>query len=233
MVYKSLNIIQDWLFGGNCELCGAVVKSGLVLCRECENSLIRLRNHCTVCADTLDTGIEGQLCGRCQIHPPAYDRVSAALCYDDPVSQLILDLKYNNKLYLAPVLGNILTKHIIDQHQPLPEVLLPVPLHRARLRRRGYNQSLEIARPVGRQLGIKIDSRLVTRTRNTEPQSSLRPNQRARNVRRAFKIIKPVDGQSIALIDDVMTTGHTANALAEVLKKAGAKEVLVWVVARA
>ena len=198
---------------------------------------MRPRNHCTICADTLDTGVEAdikeQRCGHCQTHRPAYDRVSAALRYGEPVDRLIQDLKFNNKLYLAPVLGDILTKYIIDQQRPLPDVLLPVPLHRARLRRRGYNQSLEIARSIGRQLGIKIDPRLAIRTRNTEPQSSLRPTPRARNVRRAFKVAKPIKNRRIALIDDVMTTGHTVNALAEILKKAGAKEVLVWVVARA
>lgn len=233
MVYKSLNIIQDWLFSGNCELCNTAVKSGVVLCGECERSLIRPQNYCTVCADTLDTGVEGQLCGRCQTQPPAYDQVSAVLRYGEPVDQLIQDLKFNNKLYLAPVLGGLLTKHIIDLRLPLPDVLLPVPLHRARLRSRGYNQSLEIARPIGRELGITIDSRLAVRNRNTEPQSSLRPAQRARNVRRAFKLTRPIDNLRIALIDDVMTTGHTVNALAEILKKAGVKEVLVWVVARA
>jgi len=233
MVYKRLDIIQDWLFSGNCALCDAAVKSSVVLCRECERSLIRPQNQCTVCADALETGIENQLCGRCQTHPPAYDQVSAALRYCEPVDQLIQDLKFNNKLYLAPVLGNILIKHITHQHQPLPDVLLPMPLHRARLRSRGYNQSLEIARSIGRQLGISIDSRLAIRVRNTDPQSSLRPGQRARNVHRAFKITRPIENLSIALVDDVLTTGHTANALAGALKKAGAKEVLVWVVARA
>jgi len=106
-------------------------------------------------------------------------------------------------------------------------------LHRARLRSRGYNQSHEIARQVHRRFGIKIDAHLVIRVRNTDPQTTLAPKHRARNVKRAFKIVKPVEGRRIALIDDVMTTGHTVNAVARVLKLAGAKEVLVWVVARA
>lgn len=234
MVYNRLNNIQNWLLAGNCELCVARLGSGTtVLCDACEGSLTRPGLCCHICAADLPGIDDSPVCGHCQKQPPAFDCVSAALVYGEPVSGLIHDLKYNKKLYLAPTLGDLLARSIKVKHNKLPDVLLPVPLHRSRLRQRGFNQSLEIAKPVSRVLGVEIDARLVTRIRNTDPQTGLKPVHRARNVKRAFKVVRPVAGKRIALIDDVMTTGHTVNAVAQILKKAGAKEVLVWVVARA
>ena len=234
MVYNSLINIQNWLLAGNCELCVARLGSGTtVLCDACEGSLTRPGLCCNICAAEMPGMGGSPVCGHCQKQHPAFDSVSAALIYSEPVSGLIHDFKYNNKLYLAPTLGDLLARSIKLQRSKLPDVLLPIPLHRSRLQQRGYNQSLEIAKPVSRALGIEIDAHLVTRVRNTDPQTVLKPAHRARNVKRAFKVVSPVEGKRIALIDDVMTTGHTVNAVAQVLKKAGAKEVLVWVVARA
>ena len=233
IVYNRLKNMQNWLLAGNCELCAARLHGTAVLCQACENSLTRPGSCCGICAAELPIGDLSHICGHCQKKPPAFDHVSAALVYAEPVNGLIHDLKYNKKLYLARALGELLANSISRKFSFLPDVLLPVPLHRARLRKRGYNQSLEIARPVSRRLGIIIDAHLVSRIRNTDSQTTLKPRHRARNVKLAFKTIKPVDGKRIALIDDVMTTGHTVNAVAQVLKMAGAKEVLVWVVARA
>ncbi len=233
MVYNRFKSILNGLLAGTCELCTAPLHRTTALCQACENSLTRPGPCCEICAAELPIGDLFHICGHCQKKPPAFDHVSAALVYGEPVNGLIHDLKYNKKLYLARTLGELLAKSICRKFSCLPDLLLPVPLHRARLRKRGYNQSLEIARPVSRRLGIKIDAHLVSRIRNTDPQTMLKPGHRARNVKHAFKSIKSVDGKRIALIDDVMTTGHTVNAVARVLKMAGAKEVLVWVVARA
>jgi len=233
MVYNSLKSIQEWLFAGNCELCNAYLNDTSGLCQACEDSLTRPRTYCRICAAELSTGGLPHVCGRCQKQVPAFDHVIAALVYDDPINRLIQDLKYNNKLYLAHILGNLLAKAIRQHHSELPDVLLPVPLHRARLRTRGYNQSLEIARPVSRKFGLAIDAHLVRRIRNTEPQTNIKPRHRVDNVKNAFEAAKPVEGKRIALIDDVMTTGHTVNAIARELKLTGAENVVVWVVARA
>lgn len=221
------------MLAGNCELCAAHLHDEKILCRRCEDSLTRPENSCAICAAQIPGCDLSRTCGRCQKQPPTFDHVSAALVYTEPADRLIHDLKYNSKLYLARPLGDLLAKSIVLKHGDLPDVLLPVPLHPARLRKRGYNQSLEIARPVSQRLGLGIDPHLVSRVRNTDPQTRLAPRHRARNVKHAFKTIKPVKGKCIALIDDVMTTGHTVNAVARVLKAAGAKQVLVWVVARA
>jgi len=234
MVYDRLKSIQEWLLAGTCELCAARLHNRNVLCQGCADSLARpSENICAICAAQIPGCDRSQVCGRCQQQPPAFDHVSAALVYTQPADGLIHDLKYNNKLYLARTLGDLLARSIEQQYDELPDVLLPVPLHRARLRKRGYNQSLEIAGPVSRLLGLGIDPHLVSRVRNTDPQTRLAPGHRARNVKHAFKAVRPVEGRRIALIDDVMTTGHTVNAVARALKVAGAKQVLVWVVARA
>lgn len=233
MVYNRLKSIQDWLLAGNCELCSARLHETKILCPACEDSLSRPGNSCQICAAQISSNDLSRTCGRCQKQLPAFDHVSVALVYAEPADGLIHDLKYNSKLYLARTLGDLLARAIVQKHRDLPDLLLPVPLHRARLRKRGYNQSLEIARPVSRRLGVKIDAHLVKRILNTDPQTTLTPKHRARNVKHAFEVVKPVEGKRIALIDDVMTTGHTVNAVARVLKLAGAKEVLVWVVARA
>jgi ComF family protein len=126
-----------------------------------------------------------------------------------------------------------MAKTMADLDLSRPDVLLPVPLHRQRLRQRGFNQALELARPVSRRLCIPLDPWLAVRNKATIPQASLSPKDRYRNVRDAFQVKKDVSGLKIAIIDDVMTTGHTANALANTLKKAGAREISVWVFARA
>ncbi|MEE8482794.1 MAG: ComF family protein [Acidiferrobacterales bacterium] len=233
MVYNRLKSIQDWLLAGSCELCAAPLEGTGALCRQCEDSLTKPDSRCNICAAALPAGTYPHSCGHCQQEPPAFDSVHAALIYAQPVSGLIHDLKYNKKLYLARTLGELLAKSVANETSIGPDILFPVPLHRARLRQRGYNQSLEIAKPVSQHLGIAIDFNLVSRIKNTEPQTNLKPKHRAGNVKHAFKPMRSVEGKRIALIDDVMTTGFTVNAIAKILKVAGAKEVQVWVVARA
>jgi ComF family protein len=169
----------------------------------------------------------------CQRHPPAYDATRAVFRYATPVDRLIQHLKYHGRLELSRVLGRYLAQHLRALDEPLPDMILPVPLHVSRLRHRGYNQSLEIARFVGRELGIPLDRQGARRIRATAPQMELPRDQRRKNVRGAFEVNGVFSGQRVAIVDDVMTSGHTANALAECLRHSGAKEVRVWVVARA
>jgi ComF family protein len=153
--------------------------------------------------------------------------------YAAPVDRLIQHLKYHGRLELSRVLGGYLAQHLLALDDPLPDVMLPVPLHVSRLRHRGYNQSLEIARFVGRELRIPLDRQGARRIRATAPQMELPRDQRWKNMRGAFEVNGAFSGQRVAIVDDVMTSGHTVNALAECLRHIGAKEVRVWVVARA
>jgi ComF family protein len=232
-VYNRLRNIQDWLFAGNCLLCRARLPAGEDLCPACDASLPRPDAACPRCAAPLTAGIEGA-CGACQRKPPAFDAAVAAFRYAAPLDRLIQGLKYHRRLALARVLGRRLAGHIAGRAAALPDAIVPVPLHAARLRERGYNQSLEIARAVSRRFGVPLTPHgAVVRVRATASQTRLAPEARARNVRNAFRVAGDFSGQRVALVDDVMTSGHTAQALAKSLKRAGAAGVSVWVVARA
>ena len=173
------------------------------------------------------------ICGQCQKKPPAFTSVIAAFAYEDPIRQLIIGLKYQRQLYLARVLGSLLADTLAQEPNLSPDIIMPIPLHRSRLRSRGFNQAYEIARFVAKRLHIPLDPWILERNRNTPTQTDLPRRSRAKNVRDAFAVKGDVTDLRIALLDDVMTTGHTANAAALALLRAGAKEVQVWLVARA
>ena len=226
--------IQRWLWPGNCLLCTARVPAGKDICPECERSLPRLQWACPRCAGH-ESAVEanGAACGACQKHPPAYAFTRAAFRYAPPVDKLIQNLKYHGRLDLSRVLGGYLAAYLQTLNDPLPDVIVPVPLHTSRLRSRGYNQSLEIARTVAKQLGRPLNWKDTERIRATAPQTELPREERRKNVHGAFKSSEAFAGQCIAILDDVMTSGHTVNALAESLLRSDAAEVQVWVVARA
>jgi len=173
------------------------------------------------------------ICGECQKEPPTYCVTRAAFRYAPPVDKLIQDLKYHGRLDLSRVLGDYLARHLMDLAGQLPDVIVPVPLHPSRLRSRGYNQSLELARFVSAALELPIDASNVRRIRATAPQTELPREQRKRNVRGAFNAGVAFAGRAVAIVADVMTRGSTVQSLAQSLLKAGAREVRVWVVARA
>lgn len=234
MIYKKLKSIQEWLFPGICLLCDARIPSDKDFCSECEASLPRLTASCLQCAAPIalsDAAIHR--CGQCQKRPPVFSRTRALFRYEPPIDQLMQGLKYHGKLDIARLLGIRLARFLAVQEGLDSELIVPVPLHPTRLRSRGYNQSLELARPVAKHLGISLDARCVQRVRSTPPQTHLPPKERQRNVRGAFAATNSVKGRRVAVIDDVMTTGHTVNALARCLRQAGAKNIEVWVVARA
>jgi len=139
-----------------------------------------------------------------------------------------------NNLNLHVTLGELFTARLMDQATtPQPELIVPVPLHRERLRERGFNQSLEIARQVGKQLNLKIDYRSVIRVKPTPTQTDLPLKKRRSNVRNAFKVNRSIEARHITLLDDVVTTGSTTDELARCLKQSGVERVDVWTVTRA
>lgn len=191
-------------------------------------------SQCSRCAASLPRGTApGSLCGRCLRSPPDFDSVFAPFRYAPPLDRLVIDLKYNDALHLARALARLLANAASQARRPLPDVFIPVPLHRRRLRERGYNQSLEIARFLGRSMRTPIAARAATRVRDTQPQATLSEGQRAQNVRHAFRADWPLEGMRVAIVDDVMTTGHTVDALARALRRQGASFIDVWLAARA
>ncbi len=176
------------------------------------------------------------LCGQCLRYAPSYDTTLALWPYQPPVTRLISALKFKRQLKYANLLGQLLAEYLWQCHLQgycLPEVIIPVPLHVARLRARGFNQSLEIARPIAKALHIAIDVDSCQRIRATLAQSSLPAKQRKRNMRNAFAIVKAIAVKHVAIIDDVVTTGHTVNELSKQLRKAGVQRIDIWCCARA
>ncbi len=218
--------VANLAFGGSCFLCRGA--AGAVLCAACDADLPRLDGpRCPRCALASPAGA---VCGRCLARSPAYDATVAALAYEFPADVLVQALKFRAELALAPLLGALLAARIGGAERV--DLVLPVPLAAARLRARGFNQALEIARPVARAAGARLEPRLAERSRDTASQMDLPHAERARNVRGAFRCTRALEGAAVALVDDVMTTGATLDELAATLKRAGAARVVNWVVAR-
>ncbi len=210
-----------------CLLCGADSHAGLC-CAACDADLPRLTEaHCPVCA--LPTSA-GEICGQCLQHPPPFEHTVAAFRYEFPLDKLVQALKFRERLVLVNYLGDAVAKQVHSK----PDRLVALPLHPARLRERGFNQSLLLARRISRRLDIPLLADACERVRNTPPQSLLPWKERDKNMRQAF-VCKPeadVRGKHVAIVDDVMTTGASIGELARALKQAGASEVSAWVVAR-
>jgi len=172
----------------------------------------------------------GEVCGRCLRHPPAFARTTAAFRYEFPVDGMVKALKFDERLILADFLAAALASRVRTR----PDAMLALPLHPLRLRERGFNQSQLLAASLARILGIPLLANGASRVRDTPPQSSLPWRARLRNMRSAFSIAADLEvhGRHIAIVDDVMTTGATIDALARLLIQAGAQEVSAWVVAR-
>lgn len=212
-----------------CALCKRPADAAF-LCPACQAALKDNPDACRRCARPLPQGT-GNVCGACQKTPPRYDCALAPYTYEEPLRKLVLDLKFNEKLLNARVLAGLFARRL--RGRPYPDMLIPVPLHPRRIKQRGYNQSLELARELGRLTAIPSAPRYCERLVNTAPQASLPPAEKKANVRGAFACHADLAGRHIAIIDDVMTSGHTANELAKALKKSRAARVDVWVMARA
>jgi ComF family protein len=175
------------------------------------------------------------VCGACLSHPPAFDATVAAADYAAPIDQLVLQLKFGARLALAPWFARMLRDAVLAHPGlALPDLLCPVPLGAGRLAGRGFNQALEIARPLAGALGVALHPRLAARMLETVAQSGVAPAQRGRNVRGAFAVTDPdlVAGRHVGLVDDVMTSGHTLAELAATFKRFGAARVTNLVFAR-
>lgn len=228
-VNNWLRSVHDWLLPPGCVLCGRDGHDGRDLCQACAAELPYLEIACHRCAIPLpQTGI----CGRCQQKPPAFDATQAVFDYSPPVAQLIQGLKFNGKLYNARLLGELMAERLAAVQVELPELVVPVPLHTSRLRERGFNQALELARPLTRTLGVPLAAGLCRRCQATTPQTGLDARARRRNLKGAFEVCG-TSARHVALVDDVMTTGSTVEALARALKRAGMGRVDVWLCARA
>jgi len=228
-------MVYNWsIIKQRCLLCDERCE-GQPLCSPCEADLPWLDGRCTVCAVPLPS--RGLVCGECLKRPPSYDHVEVPWRFAFPVDALITGFKHQARWPYGRLLGERLAHHLehaFADGLPRPDLLLPVPLARRRLRQRGFNQAQMLADWLSRPLGIATDARALERVLDTPAQQQLDAATRRRNLRQAFAIATGADvkGRHLALVDDVLTTGATAEALARLLKRAGAERVDVYCLAR-
>ncbi|MCX8085729.1 MAG: ComF family protein [Rhodocyclaceae bacterium] len=214
-----------------CLLCGD--RATGALCAECEADLPRLAGPlCPVCAQPLEA--PAPACGACLKQPPAFDACFTPLQYAPPADALVRLFKFPGEPFARRLASaDCLAAAMLGGPRPAGDVIVPVPLSRARLKERGFNQALELARPLARALMLPLDTTGLVRVRETAPQSTLAWEERARNLRQAFLAERSYAGLSVILVDDVMTTGATFDAAASALKAAGAVRVFGWSATRA
>lgn len=223
------------LLPSSCALCGALCEGAV--CRPCHDQFVTRAPRCRRCANPVAAADARRECGACLMQRPAFDATLAGADYAAPLDQLVLQLKFGAGLALAPWFAEVLRDKVLeDRGFVLPNVLCPVPLGPRRLVERGFNQALEMARPLARALGIPLRARLAIRALDTPAQSGVAPDQRGRNIRNAFivapELLSMVRGQHIGVVDDVMTSGHTLAELAATFKRFGAARVSNFVFAR-
>lgn len=214
------------LFGGQCYVCRGAADG--LLCDACRAELPAPGE--ALCPRCGLASPSAQLCGRCLANPPHYDATVPALAYAFPADVLVHALKFRGELALAPFFAALLAARMPGEERI--DVMIPVPLSAERLRRRGYNQAMEVARALAPALGAPLDALACARHRDTPEQASLAWAERRRNVRGAFRCARLLAGATVAVVDDVMTTGATLDEMAATLKRAGATRVVNLVVAR-
>ncbi len=219
----------------SCLLCDERSEVPAPICVPCEAELPWLGNACECCALPLPRS--DMSCAQCCKQPPGFTQVIAPWLYDFPVDGLITRFKHNGKWPMGRLLAELCAhylQHRFEEDLPRPDCLIPVPLANKRLRQRGYNQAAMLAGWLGKQLQLPVDEGHVLRSRETTAQQGLDAKARKRNLRGAFTLIDPdwVKGRHLALVDDVLTTGSTAEVIAGLLNTAGARRVDVYCLAR-
>ncbi len=228
-------MVNNWsIIEQHCLLCDEPCE-GHPLCGACEAELPWLDGQCSICALPLPS--RGLVCGECLKRPPSYDHVEVPWRFAFPVDALITRFKHQARWPFGRLLGERLAHHLehaFADGLPRPDALLPVPLARRRLRQRGFNQARMLADWLGRGLAIPVEADTLQRLVDTPPQQQLDAATRRRNLRQAFALSATarVEDRHLALVDDVLTTGATAEALARLLKRAGAARVDVYCLAR-
>ena len=221
--------VLSWaLLPAHCLLCDQAGMGGIDLCEACWRELPKNLLACPRCA--LPLAAPAHACGLCLKSKPLFTSTVAPMQYLAPLSTLVPRFKFHQDLAAGRLLAELFCRNTLGIDRP--DVLVPVPLHSTRLRKRGFDQALELAKMIAKQKALPLRSDLLIRTRNTAAQSYLDGGQRRKNCRDAFRVVEKVPPNHIALIDDVMTTGATVQECTKALLKAGAKRVDIWVIAR-
>ncbi len=224
-------------------LCQGASNRALDLCHGCESDLIKNSCSCIQCGVPLDP-LYGEnkviRCGNCLARPPSFQRCIAPFIYDFPVNDLILQYKNTGQRAVGKMLATLLAQHIknatVTESLPVefikPDYLLPVPMQKSKLRKRGFDQAHEISLVLSKYLNIPIMANNAFCQTTTKDQKGLSAIQRKQNLQDRFAFRYPVQAKSVAIVDDVVTTGATAEALSKQLNKQGVSHISVWCLAR-
>lgn len=228
--YNYMSQVLNWLLPPNCLQCRSAIKpnSGPV-CTPCYIELPFQGNNCHQCGQRFAS--DHDYCGRCLNAPPSFDRCFCPFEYKSGIKELICNIKYREKPSLAKAAAQLLAREIVEQGIELPQAIIPVPMHLKRLRSRGYNHSNLIAKHLSRILNIPHIENLVVKTKFTPTQAGLSLKKRKTNLKNSFELTKTIGFKRVAIIDDVMTTGATAEEIAKILKKNGVDYIQVWGIA--
>lgn len=229
MRQKLCIITQNLRLPSICILCNQFHKNALAVCFKCIELIQHLGPTCQQCSYPIfDTSYA--LCGQCVLKPPCFDRVIVAYPFEEPLRSLLHDFKYHEGLYLASFLCELMLRAWFAQSN-MTQCLIPVPMHPKKLRVRGYNQAAVLTKRLAEKLGCPYDLTSCKKIINTRPQAQLDSEERQKNLQGSFSI-DPLPFEHVTVIDDLLTTGSTANELAKALKKSGVKRVDIWCCAR-
>lgn len=226
---QKIPIITHLRLPAPCVLCHDYHRRPYAVCEPCETLLKPISNPCQYCGIALSDTLF-KTCGHCIKKRPYFDRVLCAYLFREPLRTLLHDYKYQHALYLRSFLVKLMLQALPSNYHS--DCLIPVPLHRSRLKQRGFNQAAELTKLLAKKCRLPYSLTLCEKTINTPPQVGLHASARRQNLRRSFRV-HPCDYQHITLIDDLITTGSTANELARRFKQQGVKQVDVWCCARA
>lgn len=236
MLKKLWEKARDAVANTECVGCGQVTQSNNRLCPACWRDLVFVtRPFCASCGQALS--FSDMACCSAVGEHISYHGIRSALLYRTIIRKLILAFKYHNQLHLRRLLGSMMHVGVGRDLKETCDILIPVPLHRRKLRERGYNQAWELTKDLAARLNMVGYSSVLLRHKHTVAQAGLKLAERENNVEKAFSIppkkARYIKGKRVALIDDIVTTGATANACSEVLLAAGATTVTVFSLARA
>ena len=238
-----LKSLLDFLYPATCLLCrvstvndNATSSVDGYLCAACQADLHVNQGSCSCCAIPVSAHNEtkNNLCADCLKRAPAFDNSFSAYIYAQPLEWMIQQFKFNGNLALGSVLAKLMTEHLGKyDNNALPQVLIPMPLHHMRLKERGFNQSLILAREISKIFNVPVDNKSCRRIKNTEHQTGKTAKERVQNLKGAFVFENKNAYQHVVIVDDVVTTGSSVSELAKTLKRNGVARVDVWSLARA
>ncbi len=224
---KDIKRLLHWLMPPNCLLCEqSTADSTHLFCSQCDLEAHLRTSYCQFCGQSFASGLD--YCGRCLSQPAQYDSCFCPFDFSGAMQQLIWRFKYQQQAYLAKPLAHILCAQIDQSTILLPEAVVGVPSHSKTVRRRGYNQSYLLAHHISKILGIPHIHGSLHKIKQTKRQANLNLKQRQTNLRGSFKIVKPLQVQSLVIVDDVITSGATMNEISKIIKKNGVDYVQAW-----